>query len=412
MPATIPADSVGIVKPEALHFDQPLKLQSGKTLDEYTLLVETYGQLNAQRNNAVLICHALSGDHHAAGYTPEGKPGWWENAIGPGKPIDTNVYFVVALNNLGGCAGSTGPTSPNPRTGKPYGQDFPIVTVRDWVNSQYRLMQRLGIEKWAAIIGGSLGGMQALQWAIDYPDNMRHTLIIAGAPKLTAQNIAFNVIARSAILSDPAFHGGRYFEHNTVPAGGLQLARMLGHITYQSDDAMGDKFGRELQPAEGVKTKRMKPNSTETKRMESGRSETKRREFSYSYDKAEFQVESYLHYQGQSFVDRFDANTYLLMTKALDYFDPAAEYDDNLSKAFARVKSEFLVVSFTSDWRFPPQRSREIVKALLDADRDVSYAEIDANQGHDAFLLKNPQYLRVLSSYLQRAATELARSVA
>jgi homoserine O-acetyltransferase len=402
MPLTLPADSVGTVKPEALHFDQPLKLQSGKTLDEYTLLVETYGRLNTQRSNAVLICHALSGDHHAAGYTPEGKPGWWENAIGPGKPIDTNQYFVVSLNNLGGCAGSTGPTSLNPRTGKLYGQDFPIVTVKDWVNSQYRLMQRLGIEKWAAIIGGSLGGMQALQWAIDYPDSMRHTLIIAGAPKLTAQNIAFNVIARSAILSDPDFHGGRYFEHNTVPARGLQLARMLGHITYQSDDAMGDKFGRELQSPENPKAKRIKAGDTETKRGE----------FSYSYDKAEFQVESYLHYQGQSFVDRFDANTYLLMTKALDYFDPAAEYDDNLSKALVRVKSEFLVVSFTSDWRFPPQRSREIVKALLDADRDVSYAEIDAKQGHDAFLLKNPQYLRVLSSYLKRAATELARSMA
>jgi homoserine O-acetyltransferase len=402
MPLTLPADSVGTVKPEALHFDQPLKLQSGKTLDEYTLLVETYGRLNTQRSNAVLICHALSGDHHAAGYTPEGKPGWWENAIGPGKPIDTNLYFVVSLNNLGGCAGSTGPTSLNPRTGKLYGQDFPIVTVKDWVNSQYRLMQRLGIEKWAAIIGGSLGGMQALQWAIDYPDSMRHTLIIAGAPKLTAQNIAFNVIARSAILSDPDFHGGRYFEHNTVPARGLQLARMLGHITYQSDDAMGDKFGRELQSPENPKAKRIKAGDTETKRGE----------FSYSYDKAEFQVESYLHYQGQSFVDRFDANTYLLMTKALDYFDPAAEYDDNLSKALVRVKSEFLVVSFTSDWRFPPQRSREIVKALLDADRDVSYAEIDAKQGHDAFLLKNPQYLRVLSSYLKRAATELARSMA
>ncbi len=401
MPLTIPADSVGIVKPEALHFDQPLKLQSGKTLDEYTLLVETYGQLNAQRNNAVLICHALSGDHHAAGYTPEGKPGWWENAIGPGKPIDTNLYYVVSLNNLGGCAGSTGPTSINPRTGKLYGQDFPIVTVKDWVNSQYRLMQRLGIDKWSAVIGGSLGGMQALQWAIDYPDSMRHTLIIAGAPKLTAQNIAFNVIARAAILSDPDFHGGRYFEHNTVPGRGLQLARMLGHITYQSDDAMGDKFGRELQSEPG------KPGM---KRGKSGGTETKRGEFSYSYDKAEFQVESYLHYQGQSFVDRFDANTYLLMTKALDYFDPAAEYEDNLSKAFARAKSEFMVVSFTSDWRFPPQRSREIVKALLDADRDVAYVEIDVKQGHDAFLLKDPQYLRVLSSYLKRAATELARS--
>ncbi|HEY3487878.1 MAG TPA: homoserine O-acetyltransferase [Gammaproteobacteria bacterium] len=397
MPATFPADSVGIVKPQTLHFDQPLTLQSGKALEEYTLVVETYGQLNAQRNNALLVCHALSGDHHAAGYTPEGKAGWWETAIGPGKPIDTNLYFVVALNNLGGCAGSTGPTSINPRTGKPYGQDFPIVTVKDWVNSQYRLMERLGITKWAAIVGGSLGGMQALQWAIDYPDKMLHTLIIAGAPKLTAQNIAFNVIARAAILSDPDFHEGRYYENKTVPARGLRLARMLGHITYQSDDAMGDKFGRELSG-----------NS----RGESSRTVNTRKEFSYSYDEVEFQVESYLHYQGQSFVDRFDANTYLLMTKALDYFDPAAEYDHDLAKAFARAKSEFLVVSFTSDWRFPPQRSREIVKALLDADRDVSYAEIDAKQGHDAFLLKDPQYMRVLSSYLKRAAAELHKTMA
>lgn len=396
MPANIPADSVGIVRPQQFHFDLPLKLQSGKTLDEYTLMVETYGRLNEQRSNAVLICHALSGDHHAAGYTPEGKAGWWENAIGPGKPIDTDFYYVVSLNNLGGCAGSTGPVSINPRTGKPYGQDFPIVTVKDWVNSQYRLMERLGISRWAAVIGGSLGGMQALQWSIDYPQSMRHTLIIAGAAKLTAQNIAFNVIARAAILSDPDFHGGRYFEHNTVPGRGLQLARMLGHITYQSDDAMGDKFGRELQQGEGGKRKKSEGSGT------------KRGEFSYSYDKAEFQVESYLHYQGQSFVDRFDANTYLLMTKALDYFDPAAEYDGNLSKAFARTKSEFLVVSFTSDWRFPPQRSREIVKSLLDADRDVAYAEIDVKQGHDAFLLKDPQYLRVLSSYLKRAAAELS----
>jgi homoserine O-acetyltransferase len=393
MPKTIPADSVGIVKPETLHFSQPLQLESGKTLAEYDLVVETYGKLNTRKDNAILICHALSGDHHAAGYHSESdeKPGWWDNAIGPGKPIDTQRFFVVSLNNLGGCRGSTGPASINPATGKPFGRDFPVVTVKDWVNSQYRLMQTLNIPKWAAVIGGSLGGMQALQWSIDYPDKLLHTLIIAGASKLTAQNIAFNVIARSAILSDPDFHDGRYYEHHTVPARGLRLARMLGHITYQSDDAMGIKFGRELHSADQT---------------------IQRREFRYSYDEVEFQIESYLHYQGQSFVDRFDANSYLLMTKALDYFDPAAEYGNNLAEALTRAKSEFLVVSFTSDWRFPPQRSREIVKALLDADRDVSYAEIDAKQGHDAFLLRDPQYMRVLSSYLKRAATEIEQAAA
>jgi homoserine O-acetyltransferase len=395
MPVNIPTDSVGVVKPQNLRFDQPLTLESGKVLDEYQLMIETYGRLNADKSNAVLICHALSGDHHAAGYHSAGdkKAGWWDTAIGPGKPIDTNLFYVVSLNNLGGCAGSTGPASPNPKTGKPYGQDFPIVTVKDWVSSQHRLMQKLGIARWAAVIGGSLGGMQALQWSVSHPDKLRYAIIIAAAPKLTAQNIAFNVIARAAILSDPDFHGGRYYEHQTLPARGLHLARMLGHITYQSDDAMGDKFGREL--------------SNVLTAGENGDTAGKHG-FSYSYDEVEFQVERYLHYQGQSFVDRFDANTYLLMTKALDYFDPAAEYEHNLSKAFERSKSEFLVVSFTSDWRFPPQRSREIVKALLDADRDVSYAEIDSKQGHDAFLLTDPQYMNVLASYLKRAAKDIA----
>jgi homoserine O-acetyltransferase len=392
MPVNIPTDSVGVVKPQNLRFDQPLTLESGKVLDEYQLMIETYGQLNADKSNAVLICHALSGDHHAAGYhsADDKKAGWWDTAIGPGKPIDTNLFYVVSLNNLGGCAGSTGPASTNPKTGKPYGQDFPIVTVKDWVSSQHRLMEKLGIARWAAVIGGSLGGMQALQWSVSHPDKLRYTIIIAAAPKLTAQNIAFNVIARAAILSDPDFHGGRYYEHQTLPARGLHLARMLGHITYQSDDAMGDKFGRELSNV-----------------LTAGEDGAKHG-FSYSYDEVEFQVERYLHYQGQSFVDRFDANTYLLMTKALDYFDPAAEYGHNLSKAFERSKSEFLVVSFTSDWRFPPQRSREIVKALLDADRDVSYAEIDSKQGHDAFLLTDPQYMNVLASYLKRAAKDIA----
>lgn len=373
----IPADSIGLVTPELLSFSEPITLESGKTLDNYDLMVETYGTLNAEKSNAVLICHALSGDHHAAGYhnPDDRKPGWWENAIGPGKPIDTNRFFVVSLNNLGGCRGSTGPTSINPETGQLFGQDFPIVTVKDWVISQYRLMQRLQIPQWAAVIGGSLGGMQALQWAIDFPDKLQHALVIAAAPKLTAQNIAFNEIARAAILSDPNFHAGRFYEHGVVPATGLQLARMLGHITYQSDDSMGDKFGRELREGE----------------------------LKYSYG-VEFQVESYLHYQGQSFVDRFDANTYLLMTKALDYFDPAAEYNNDLAQALTRAQCKFLVVSFTTDWRFSPARSKEIVRALMEAKRDVSYAEIEAIQGHDAFLIKNPQYMKILHNYLDQVA--------
>ncbi len=378
---SIPADSIGIVTPERLHFDQALPLECGKTLDEYDLLVETYGALNKNKSNAILICHALSGDHHAAGYHSESdkKPGWWESAIGPGKPIDTNCFFVVSLNNLGGCNGSTGPNTINPDTGKLYGQNFPIVTVKDWVTSQARLMEKLEIQQWAAIIGGSLGGMQALQWAIDYPDKLRHSLVIAAAPKLTAQNIAFNEIARASILTDPDFHDGRYFEHNVVPARGLRLARMLGHITYQSDDSMGDKFGRELRE---------------------GR-------FKYGYD-VEFQIESYLHYQGKSFVDRFDANTYLLMTKALDYFDPSQDFDNSLSKALERCLCKFLVIAFTTDWRFSPGRSKEIVKAMLDANCDVSYAEIEAIHGHDAFLLKQPQYMRIFSSYMERVAVESA----
>ncbi|MBN1379462.1 MAG: homoserine O-acetyltransferase [Gammaproteobacteria bacterium] len=378
---SIPSDSVGIVTPQRLHFEQPLKLECGKTLEQYDLVIETYGELNARKTNAVLICHALSGDHHAAGYhsASDKKSGWWESAIGPGKPIDTNRFYVVSLNNLGGCSGSSGPNTINPATGKLYGQDFPIVTVKDWVASQARLMERLDIEQWAAVIGGSLGGMQALQWAIDQPDKLRHALVIAAAPKLTAQNIAFNEIARASILTDPDFHEGRYFDHGVVPARGLRLARMLGHITYQSDDSMGDKFGRELRE---------------------GR-------FKYGYD-IEFQIESYLHYQGKSFVDRFDANTYLLMTKALDYFDPSQGYDNNLSKALERCLCKFLVVSFTTDWRFSPGRSKEIVKAMLDANCDVSYVEIEAIHGHDAFLLRQPQYIRVFGSYLQRVADEAA----
>ncbi len=381
MPETFPADSVGLVTPQTLHFDQPLELDSGRTLPAYDLVYETYGELNAARSNAVLICHALSGDHHAAGYhaADERKPGWWDAYIGPGKPIDTARFHVVCLNNLGGCKGSTGPVSPDPHTGLPYGPDFPFVTVRDWVQSQARLADALGIDRWAAVIGGSLGGMQALQWAIDQPERIRHAVVIAAASKLSAQNIAFNEVARQAILSDPDFHDGHYHARGVVPRRGLMLARMLGHITYLSEDSMRAKFGRELRE---------------------GR-------LNFNFD-VEFQIESYLRYQGSSFVDKFDANTYLLMTKALDYFDPAARYGDDLVRALERASSRFLVMSFTTDWRFSPVRSREIVRALIQADKPVSYAEIAAEHGHDAFLAPIPHYRAVFGNYMRRVADEVA----
>ncbi len=381
MPESFPADSVGLVTPQTLHFDQPLELDSGRTLPAYDLVYETYGELNAARSNAVLICHALSGDHHAAGYhaPDDRKPGWWDTYIGPGKPIDTLQFFVVSLNNLGGCKGSTGPNTVDPGTGRPYGPDFPFVTVSDWVLSQARLADALGIEKWAAVIGGSLGGMQALQWTIDQPERIRHALVIAAAPKLTTQNIAFNEVARQAILSDPDFHEGHYYEAGVVPRRGLMLARMLGHITYLSEDSMRAKFGRELRE---------------------GR-------LNFNFD-VEFQIESYLRYQGRSFVDKFDANTYLLMTKARDYFDPAAAHDDDLAQALAGATARFLVISFTTDWRFSPARSREIVRALIRAGKQVSYAEIEAEHGHDAFLAPIPHYRAVFSNYMHRVAEEVA----
>ncbi len=373
MPKSIPADSVGLVAPQTAHFDEPIELVCGQTLPRFDLVYETYGKLNAKRDNALLFCHALSGDHHAAGYhsMEDRKPGWWDGYIGPGKAFDTNRYFVVCPNNLGGCKGSTGPNTVNPETGKFYGPDFPLFTVKDWVNSQKQLMDSIGINQWAAVVGGSLGGMQVLQWAIDYPDKLRHALVIAAAPRLSAQNIGFNEVARQAILSDPEFHGGHYYEHNVVPRRGLMLARMLGHITYLSDDAMRAQFGRDLQ---------------------TGR-------LSYDFD-VQFQVESYLRHQGSSFVDRFDANTYLLMTKALDYFDPAADFENGLAEALSQTAAKFLVISFTSDWRFAPARSMEIVKALTDAQRQVSYAEVESSEGHDAFLLPNSYYTDVLNAYM------------
>lgn len=350
----------------------PLKLASGKVIDEYNLKYETYGVLNKEKNNAVLICHALSGNHHAAGcYKNENKPGWWDNMIGPGKPIDTNKLYVVCLNNLGGCHGSTGPTSQIPNTQKIYGSSFPIVTVNDWVNSQKELMDFLKIPSWRFIVGGSLGGMQAFQWTIQYPSLVKNCIVIAAAPKLTAQNIAFNEVARQAIMKDPNWHDGNYIEKGVVPAQGLSLARMLGHITYLSDESMGEKFGRELKKAK----------------------------LNFNYD-VEFQIESYLRYQGEKFVTGFDANTYLLMTKSLDYFDPIKDFGTSLKEIFKSVKSKYLVVSFTSDWRFPPKRSREIVKLLLDNEKDVSYSEINSEGGHDAFLMNNEDYFGVMKSFI------------
>lgn len=376
MSTVFPKDSVGLVVPQLARFDDPLTLACGRSLAGYELVYETYGTLNASASNAVLICHALSGHHHAAGYhTPEDrKPGWWDSCIGPGKPIDTERFFVVSLNNLGGCNGSTGPSSLNPASGKPYGADFPVLTVEDWVHSQARLADRLGITQWAAVVGGSLGGMQALQWTMTYPDRVRHCVNIASAPKLSAQNIAFNEVARQAILTDPEFHGGSFQDQGVIPKRGLMLARMVGHITYLSDDSMGEKFGREL----------------------------KSDKLNYDFHSVEFQVESYLRYQGEEFSGRFDANTYLVMTKALDYFDPAAAHGGDLAATLAHVKANYCVISFSTDWRFSPARSREMVDALMAARKNVCYLEIDAPYGHDAFLIPSPRYMQGFSNYMNR----------
>ncbi len=373
--------SLGVVTPRQVHFDGPLQLVSGARLEQFDLVYETYGSLNATRSNAILICHALSGTHHVAG-TYQDNPhstGWWDNMVGPGKPVDTDRFFVVGVNNLGGCNGSTGPSSTNPATGHLFGSSFPFITVEDWVHAQARLADHLNIDRFAAVMGGSLGAMQALQWSLSYPQRLGHAIVIAGAPNLSAQNIGFNEVARQAIISDPDFHGGDYHSHGVIPERGLRLARMLGHITYLSDDAMMEKFGRDLL--------------------------TDKPQFSLE---VEFEIESYLRHQGDKFAERFDANTYLIMTKALDYFDPAARNNGNLSVALATAKAQFLVVSFTTDWRFPPARSREIVKALLDNSLAVSYAEIESTQGHDAFLMENEDYFAVVRAYLERVAGEVA----
>ena len=367
--------SIGNVKPQAMHFAEPLPLQSGAVLSDYTLVFETYGTLNADCSNAVLVCHALNASHHVAG-TYEGQPkstGWWDNMVGPGKPLDTDRFFVIGVNNLGSCFGSTGPMHTNPATGKPYGASFPVVTVEDWVHAQARLADALGIRKFAAVMGGSLGGMQALAWSTLYPDRVAHCLVIASTPKLSAQNIAFNDVARQAILTDPDFHEGDFYAHGVVPKRGLRVARMIGHITYLSDDDMAEKFGRDLRGTDY--------------------------QFGYGID---FEIESYLRYQGDKFSEYFDANTYLLITKALDYFDPARACHGDLAVALSGTQAEFLVVSFTTDWRFAPERSREIVQALVKNERRVSYAEIDAPHGHDAFLLDDPRYMAVVRAYYDK----------
>ena len=372
-----------IATPQSMHFPADLPLQSGASLPGgYALSYETYGTLNADKSNAVLICHALNASHHVAGvYAGQEKSeGWWDSMIGPGKPVDTERFFVIGVNNLGSCFGSTGPMHTNPATGKAWGADFPVVTVEDWVNAQARLLDALGIQTLAAVMGGSLGGMQALSWTLQYPARVRHAVVVASAPNLTAENIAFNEVARRAIVTDPDFHGGHFYEHGVVPKRGLRIARMIGHITYLSDDVMNEKFGRQLR--EGLNLR-------------------------YSTQDVEFQIESYLRYQGDKFSEYFDANTYLLITRALDYFDPARGFSGNLSKALARATARFLLVSFTTDWRFSPARSREIVKALLDNRREVAYAEIDAPHGHDAFLLDDPRYMAVTRSYFERIAKEV-----
>ncbi|MBC8056254.1 MAG: homoserine O-acetyltransferase [Rhizobiales bacterium] len=384
-----------MVRPQFLRFEQPLPLRSGAQLRDYTLAFETYGTLNADRSNAVLVCHALNASHHVAGtYVGEdgaaikGSEGWWDNLVGPGKPLDTNRFFVIGVNNLGSCFGSTGPMQPNPATGQAYGADFPVVTVEDWVDAQARLLDALGVDQLAAVLGGSLGGMQALSWSLRFPERVRHCVAVATAPNLSAQNIAFNEVARRAIVTDPDFHGGHFYARGTLPRRGLRVARMIGHITYLSDDAMEAKFGRRFRGAGALAV------------------EGKAGAPSYSTQDIEFEIESYLRHQGDKFSEYFDANTYLLITRALDYFDPAREFGGDLTAAFAPARCRFLLVSFTTDWRFAPARSREIVKALLDHKRDVSYAEIDAPHGHDAFLLDDPRYHGVLRAYFDNIAKE------
>ena len=367
-------NSIGIVKPKIFKCADPIKLSCGMTLDNYELIYETYGKLNKNKDNAVLVCHALSGNQHVAGRhkKTDKHPGWWDSLVGPGKPLNTNKFFVIGINNLGGNEGSTGPKSINPKTKKVWGSSFPIITVEDWVKTQKTLINYLGIQRLSSVIGGSLGGMQALEWNLQFPNEVKNTIIIAAAPNLTAQNIAFNEVARQSIITDPDFQKGNFYTKKNKPKRGLRVARMLGHITYLSNDAMKSKFGRKK----------------------------KNKDFQYNLN-TEFEIESYLNYQGDKFAQEFDANTYIRMTKALDYYDPTKQNKKKLSAVFKKIKSKFLVISFTSDWRFSPARSKEIVKSLLDNNINVSYAEISAESGHDAFLMSDDHYHEILSSFFK-----------
>ena len=367
-------NSIGIVKSKIFKCADPIKLSCGMTLDNYELIYETYGKLNKNKDNAVLVCHALSGNQHVAGKhkKTDKHPGWWDSLVGPGKPLNTNKFFVIGINNLGGNEGSTGPKSINPKTKKVWGSSFPIITVEDWVKTQKTLINYLGIQRLSSVIGGSLGGMQALEWNLQFPNEVKNTIIIAAAPNLTAQNIAFNEVARQSIITDPDFQKGNFYTKKNKPKRGLRVARMLGHITYLSNDAMKSKFGRKK----------------------------KNKDFQYNFN-TEFEIESYLNYQGDKFAQEFDANTYIRMTKALDYYDPTKQNKKKLSAVFKKIKSKFLVISFTSDWRFSPARSKEIVKSLLDNNINVSYAEISAESGHDAFLMSDDHYHEILSSFFK-----------
>ena len=370
--------SVGHVIAQQVVIEKPLTLACGIVLPSHTLVYETYGTLNKNNTNAMLICHALSGNHHAAGIDQEtSQVGWWDHYIGPGKAIDTNKFYVVCVNNIGSCFGSTGPTSINPENGKVWGADFPPLRARDWVESQKLLMEYLQIDCWAAVIGGSLGGMQALQWSVSYPDWVEHCVIVAAAPSLTAQNIAFNEIAPQAIYADPDWRDGSYLVASAQPTTGMALARMVGHLTYMSADRMSDRFGRDLRSGSFA------PDSSEAPL---------------------FEVESYLRYQGEQFSTRFDANTYILMTRALDRFNIADKANGDLNKALSEVRSDYLVISFSTDWRFAPKRSRELVDALVANGNAVSYANIESDGGHDAFLLENDDYLAIFSAWMKSVA--------
>jgi homoserine O-acetyltransferase len=357
--------------------DTPLKLDSGGQIDHLQIAYQTYGELNQDRSNAILICHALTGDQHVASTNPvTGKPGWWSLMVGPGKPIDTDRFFVICSNVVGGCTGTTGPASTNPATGKAYGLDLPVITVPDMVRAQALLIDRLGIDTLFSVAGGSLGGMQVLQWAADYPDRVFSAVPIATGARHSSQNIAFHEVGRQAVMADPNWHRGRYFENGASPRKGLAVARMAAHITYLSESALHRKFGRNLQD-------RDKP--------------------SFGFD-ADFQIESYLRHQGSAFVDRFDANSYLYMTRAMDYFDLAGQHGGRLANAFLDTGTRFCVASFTSDWLFPTEENKVVVRALNAAGASVSFVEIDTDRGHDAFLLDEPEFHDTIRGFLGAAA--------